>query len=198
MILLLVVAIACAAAAEVTWRRDGADEPVRIPARDVPFALLEGPGRSNGVEPDDRSAGATLFFSYQDVLVPARRSLPKDASAEEVLDLLFAGPTPDETAAGLSSSLGPTADVTDVTVADGRAAVNLSSPLAEAPDGADRSLGLAQIVFTLTELSGVDDVRFLLDDDPVEVPVGDGTLTRDAVTRSDYPVSVIALPLGAR
>jgi hypothetical protein len=185
----------CAAAVVVTWRRDGAAEPVRIPARDVPFSLLEGPGQGAGVEPPGGNGDATLFFSYQDALVAAPRSLPKDASADDVLELLFAGPTPDETAAGLSSSLGPTAEVTGVAVADGRAAVNLSGPLAEGPDGADRSLGLAQIVFTLTELPGVDDVRFLLDGDAVEVPIGDGTLTRDAVTRSDYPVTVIALPL---
>jgi spore germination protein GerM len=193
---LLVAVLVGAVAAVAAWRRDGADAPVRIPARDVPFALLEGPGAQGDAAPDDGAATVTLFFVSQDALVPVSRSLSRNPSARDVLDELFAGPTRAETASGLSSALGPEADVTDVAIEAGRAAVNLGGPLPETPDGADRARALAQVVFTLTELPGVDEVRFLLDGEAVEVPVGDGTLTRSAVTRADYPVAVVALVLG--
>ncbi|HEX6312359.1 MAG TPA: GerMN domain-containing protein, partial [Acidimicrobiia bacterium] len=45
---------------------------------------------------------------------------------------------------------------------------------------------LAQIVYSLTELEPGVRVQFLVDGEPVEVPRGDGVLTRRPVDRDDY------------
>jgi spore germination protein GerM len=52
---------------------------------------------------------------------------------------------------------------------------------------AQQALGIAQFVYTATEIPGVERVRFRVGGQPAEVPRGDGTLSSRAVDRSDYP-----------
>lgn len=192
-----VAVLAVAVAFVVVVVRDGrGGDPARIAAADVPFSLLDAHPSSAPPVAEAGARRATLFFVHQDALVPVGRALPEGATARDVLDELLAGPTPEESAAGLSTLLDPAVDVAGAAVSQRRALVDFGKPLPDATDGTRRSLALAQIVFTLTDLPAVRDVRFLLDGSPVEVPVGDGRLTRAAVARADYPVPVVALPSG--
>ena len=61
-------------------------------------------------------------------------------------------------------------------------------------EGAGQRLAVAQIVFTLTELDGVNAVRFFEDGQPVAVPIENGTAPAGtAVRRSDDPSLLAAL-----
>jgi spore germination protein GerM len=46
--------------------------------------------------------------------------------------------------------------------------------------------GFAQIVYTLTEIPGVQNVRIQLDGKPASVPRGDGSATTEPLTRDAY------------
>ena len=51
---------------------------------------------------------------------------------------------------------------------------------------ADQLVAMAQLTYTLTELSGVDRVGFLRGQEPLAVPRPDGTVSDGPVTRSDF------------
>ena len=53
-------------------------------------------------------------------------------------------------------------------------------------DGEEQMLALAQLVFTLTGLPGVNGVSFARDGRPVEVPTADGELKRGPLRRQDF------------
>jgi len=52
--------------------------------------------------------------------------------------------------------------------------------------GQEQILALAQVVLTATSVAGVADVRFTLEDQPVDIPRGDGTLSSGPLTTRDY------------
>jgi spore germination protein GerM len=107
------------------------------------------------------------------------------ADVHAALDLLVAGLTPTEVDAGLRTALapqtlrhsGPTPDDPAVTVAVTREFTGLV--------GGNQQLAVAQVVWTVTQFSGVEQVRFTVDGRPLEVPTDDG-LTDQPVDRDDY------------
>ena len=137
--------------------------------------------------PTRTSAGPTvvLWFLEGDRLAPVRRAASGTGPAT-ALDLLADGPTPEESADGLSTALftpqplavvdGRQSDST-LTVAVSPAFVNVS--------GDNQLRAVAQVVWTATEFAGVEEVRFVSEDGPLEVPTDEG-LTDDPVEREDY------------
>ncbi|MBU1494120.1 MAG: GerMN domain-containing protein, partial [Actinobacteria bacterium] len=98
------------------------------------------------------------------VLVPVPRSISAPDDATAALDALLDGPTTAEETAGLYSSM-PQADWLSIARIDGgTAVVRVSDALLAARYEALPPEALAQIVFTLTRLDGIDGVEFLLGD----------------------------------
>ena len=156
------------------------DEPRALQPREVPFASAteSPPAESVG----DRQV--TLGFVREESVVLSTRTVEDPRTTEEVLRLLFAGPSPDERASGLSSLLPSTVTVEDVEMVDGTAVVTLDGPddsevLRLAP------LAYAQVVATLTP-DRASGVRFRLDDTDLRVPREDGSLTNQPLSRRDY------------
>ena len=156
------------------------DSPRALTRPEVPFAFPTDapPAESSG----DRQIA--LGFVRDESVVLSSRTVEDPRTTEEVLELLFAGPSPDESAAGLSTFLPSTVTVEDVELVGDTAVVTL--------DGPDDSevlrlppLAYAQIVATLTP-TRVSGVRFRLDDTDLRVPREDSSLTARPLSREDY------------
>ena len=156
------------------------DRPRALEPREVPFAS---PTDSPVAEPvGDREIA--LGFVRDESVVLSSRTVEDPRTTEEVLELLFAGPSADERAAGLSSLLPTTVTVEELEMVNGTAVVTLDGPddsevLRLAP------LAYAQVVATLTP-DRVSGVRFRLDDTDLRVPREDGSLTNQPLSRRDY------------
>ena len=96
------------------------------------------------------------------------------------------GPVATESDAGIRTLLDPSVDIADVTVHNGVATVDLKDTLGTLRPSGDATLAVAQLVYTATALPGVSKVQLRIDGDVVELPRGDGTLTKQPVGRSDY------------
>lgn len=137
----------------------------------------------------------SLGFVRDESVVLSNRTVEDPRTPEEVLELLFAGPSPDESTAGLSTFLPPTVTVEEVELDDGTAVVTLDGP-EDAEVLRLPPLAYAQIVATLTP-DRVSGVRFRLDDTDLRVPREDGSLTDQPLSRRDYAGLVAAAASGA-
>lgn len=127
-----------------------------------------------------------VFFVRDDRLEAAVRTTESGADAPDfVLRALLAGPTPDETAAGLTTAIPPGAELLEVEVDTGLATVNLSKEFEASAEERLIVLRLAQVVYTVTELLRVDLVRFEIDGEPVSVIAEDGEPFEE-VGRANY------------
>lgn len=163
------------------------DDEARVtdPA-EVPFGLLDADRRART---DVERSGPTvvevyLFAETEAALIPVARRV-EDPTLMTALAELERGPTDAEAAAGLRSALDESDVIIAADVSGDTATVDLAEGFS-AISGADQLVAIAQTVFTATARPGVDQVAFLLDGRPIEIPRGDGSLTSGAVSRDDY------------
>jgi hypothetical protein len=158
---------------------------VSVERRDVPFDLLD-PITAPAASPEGAASieNLTVFMVRGDRLVPVGRSPDGPISPQTAMAALARGPSDAEVAAGVQSAVGPSNPARSVQVEEHRVVVDLDGDFLTA--GGDQIVGIAQIVFTLTTLIGIDSVQFRLEGEPVEVPLPDGVLTADPVRDSDY------------
>ena len=151
-----------------------APQPLTIPAPEA-----SQPGQRS----DDVGLQLTVFFVHGAALVPVRRTVDA-VSATEALDVLAVGPTRAEVIAGLRTALAPQPLSVDVGMPGGMTSVAVTTEFTGI-SGANQLLAVAQVVWTLTGLEGTEQVRFLVDGIPVEVPTDSG-LTNAPVSRDDF------------
>jgi hypothetical protein len=102
------------------------------------------------------------------------------------LTALLDGPTEDEAATGLSSTIPEGTELLGVEVSDGVAFVDLSREF-ETGGGSLSMMGrVAQVVYTATRFEGIDSVRFLLEGSPLDLLGGEGLIIDQPQTRSDW------------
>jgi len=153
---------------------------------DVPFGLLE-EGREPVAAPvpGPRSMVELYFFDEgEGQLAPVER-LVASSSVPGLLAELERGTTDAESASGLQSALTDAEAIASVGVEGGVAIVDLTESFREL-GGGDQLVAIAQMVFTLTGRSDIDEVSLTLAGEPVEVPRGDGSLTSGTLRRVDY------------
>jgi spore germination protein GerM len=175
--LALLVAVAAMACGVPT--RDHADRADRA---DVPFQLVEPDSTSDPRAP--RGAPVDVYFYDTGTERLVRVVLTTDDTGlDAVLRLL-------EGAAGSGLPVGNPLDDVEVVraaeVARGRATVDLADSFVDL-SGTDQRIALAELVYTATGRPGVGQVSFTLEGEPTEVPRGDGSVTSEPLTRSDYP-----------
>lgn len=103
------------------------------------------------------------------------------------MQALLAGPTPEEQAAGMSSSIPAGTRYLGVAIGDDKVAtVNLSGEFESGGGSVSMATRLAQVVYTLTQFPTIDKVAFALDGQPVEVFGGEGIVMDHPVGRADY------------
>ncbi|MCK6210415.1 GerMN domain-containing protein [Georgenia sp. EYE_87] len=134
--------------------------------------------------PDDGPLTVTVYYIRNERLEPVERSVAR-ASAATVLSLLTAGPTRREVTTGLRTALTlqPLTLTTDEkTPGTGDVTV---TPDFTSISGQNQLLAVAQLVWTVTELPGIDRVRLSSNGKPLELPTDRG-LSRIPVGRDDY------------
>ena len=173
-----------------------------IPVEDAPRALpTEGAGSTASppatTPPTPSEDQATLWFVREGQLVAVSRTAQGALDPQEFIDLLVAGPTEQEKAAGIRSAvvsvvtgepLVVTADSANVSTPDqpdGRVAVVLRPEFRELISE-EQVLILGEVVTTVA-VGDVKEVLFVNEDgQQLGVPVADGRLRNGPVTPLDY------------
>lgn len=150
-------------------------------AEPVPFDAAA-PTRTQAPEAPEGSRTVTVYFIREDRLQPAARAA-SDTSVRGTLELLGAGPAPEETRTGVRTAIAP-ASIRSATEDADLVVIDVNRDFVETA-GTDQLLAVAQIVWTVTEPDEARRVRLTNDGTPVEVPTDDG-LSADTVDRDDY------------
>lgn len=165
-----------------------ASAPSPIAKSDVPYHLLNPPNTtttSPGVPPAVGVPVVIYLVAPDGHLVAATREVAVPASLTQVVGALLAGPTATESAAGVQSFLDPTGVQVTLAPAGGVATVNFTTdPIMVV--GPDQTLALSQVVYTLTQQSGVTGVDFAIAGKAIEVPTAAGVQVPGPVGRADY------------
>jgi len=131
-----------------------------------------------------------LFFLDGTEITSVSQNLAGDVpSLTRVLSALQSGPPSDDTGIGLQTAV-PRNIVDVVTSAGGVATVDLVGEVYDRIDSEDELPAIAQIVLTLTSQSGIGQVRFTLDGEPLPVRLGNNRVppAGEPVSFDDYAV----------
>jgi germination protein M len=108
-------------------------------------------------------AAVEEYFLRDGVLAAGEaRLVPGPELAARALDVLVAGPSEADAAAGLTTAISPKVAVNSFTIE----ADNITVDFNRAFETADTQPQVAQVVFTLTQFTGVRTVTFLIDGQP--------------------------------
>lgn len=119
------------------------------------------------------------------------RSVPRQASNRtELIEILFAGPNDDELAEQYSSFIPPTTEVLTARSQGQVLTLNLTGGITEL-SGANLAQAVAQIVYTASELEGIEAVQLRVDDEELAWPKLNGETTSEPLRIYDYPNMVI-------
>jgi hypothetical protein len=161
-----------------------ADPPERVPARRVPFGLLNA-DRAAAPLPA-RGPVALVYLVERGRLVSVARHVFGANVAAQGVRLVLAGPTSDEARQGITTDVPSQTRLISLDLIGRVATVDLSSEFG-AVGGSDQVLAVAQIVWTLTSSPAVDAVGFSINGRPVDVPDGSGSLSATPRRRADFP-----------
>ena len=138
-------------------------------------------------EPAEAANLSVYFLDADEKLrVGHVREIEAVGVAQATLESLFAGPTPEDEALGLSSTVPDGTTVRSIDVAGGTAAVDLSAEFESGGGSLSMQARLAQVVYTLTQFPTVDEVELLIEGVPVEALGGEGVLIDGPLTRADF------------
>jgi spore germination protein GerM len=165
---------------------------------DVPFGLADAPTTTVAqaaptVAVTDADQRVRLYFVVEGSLTPVDRVLTAPVTLDGLLGLLGAGPAAEEDEE-LRTAL-PEGAATGLSVRAGVASVAVSRDFRDLA-AAEQRLAVAQLVLTITSRPGIGQVLFTVDDEPVSVPKGDGSLADGPVSRDDYS-ALVSPPGGA-
>lgn len=164
--------------------------PRALAPEGVPFSLL---GSSTTITappvPTVQQVPVSVFLVNNEtgLLVEVERSVAPPASVEAALQALLRGPTEDELAQGLRSSVPRSTELLGVEGPTG-GLITIDLNDLTSIGGQGQRLALAQIVFTGTAAPDVDRVIFEFEGEASEVPNGQGESTAQPLTRADFAI----------
>jgi len=181
-------------------------QPEVIANDDLPQALQPGTSTTTTLPPQ-LTEEVTIYLVDPGDGEPLLRAVPRQVPVVDtgadlellILQQLIEGPTSEEQLDGnLTTLVVPTSDepisILGLRRAEGNEDNQLVVVLSETPalEGEDRTVAFAQMVFTMTEIEGIDNMRFLVRDEegvdvdiPVKTDTDEGDVTRP-VSRADY------------
>lgn len=153
----------------------------KIAPKDVPFGLLDEDPTTTVVE---AGRATNIYLLTKDRLVAVERSVPNSADLADLLGFVISGPTEVEQSLGITTAV-PAGTLSSVDTSRGIAEVDLASSFGDIRSR-EQLLALGQIVYTLTGQPGIGGVRFTVEGKSVTVPLADGTLSTDPLSRDDF------------
>jgi hypothetical protein len=182
------------------------DEFVEIDAADDGFGLSQTSTTSTTLPPTttiDATTSTTIEITTTsiaseqvDIYFPTGRQLnriqvplPIDPALSQVMAAIVAGPPVGDLGIGLRAILPSNAEIA-VEKVDGIAVVDFPVGLFDEMEPRDQRLVFGQIVLTLSRQRGVGPVMFTQAGQPMQVYLGDGSLTNpdDSVSADDYTI----------
>ncbi|MGH9276053.1 MAG: GerMN domain-containing protein [Acidimicrobiales bacterium] len=167
------------------------DGPKAIQAEDLPPDLLDpNPPTSTTISGSPTTAVTVYLLVRTGTttrLAPAEREASDATSRGERIAVLLAPRSTEEQEQGLESSIPSDTVLLDVEYVEesNELVVNLSGALFDV-QGEELANAFAQLVWTVTELDGVRQVRFRVDGEEYRAPDAEGIEQEGAVTRGDY------------
>jgi spore germination protein GerM len=165
-------------------------EPRAIDPGDLPADLLD-PTPSSSTTLAGSTTAVTVYLlsrtGDETRLVAVRRKVEDANSAGDRISALLAPVSKEEQGDGLMSSI-PSDTVlldTDQIEANHELVVDLSGALFDV-QGKELANAFAQIVWTVSEMAGIDQVRFRVDGEEYRAPNAEGIEQQGAVTKADY------------
>ena len=152
-------------------------EPRVLEASAIPPEFLE-PTTTQLETPSAISQTFRIYFVNEDGMLVAReRELSPPVDLREPLLALFAGPTDEEAEIGLNSALPAETEILNIEpIRDGVLVLNLAEGTLEQIEGELQRSAIAQLVFTVTELEGVDWLWVQIENEPRALPTDEGDL----------------------
>ena len=141
----------------------------------LPAELMEPSTTTTSTEPLAPRQGVYLYFVDGESLAdPVRRELATPAGSIAALEALVAGPTEPEAAAGLTSAMPAETVILGSDLTNGVLRVDLAEGALEQIEGELQRLAIAQLVYTATNLAGVDWLWVQIEGEPRALPTDEG------------------------
>jgi len=136
---------------------------------------------------NQKESGINIYFFKGEKLVAVERALHSDESPlAQALQDLFAGPSQEEIDQGIITQLPGGIKLLSFKVKQGVAIINLNSRINAYGGGASRVMGMiAQIVYTATELPGIEKVWIWVEGKKEVELGGEGLVLDRPLTRND-------------
>lgn len=115
------------------------------------------------------------------------RSVQRDAvSASDLVEILLLGPNDDEVQAEFNTAIPSGTELINTRTQGQVLTVNLTPEILDL-DRQNLTRAVAQIVYTATELDGIEAVQIEVDNVRLSAPTGDGDDTTEPLRTYDYP-----------
>ena len=125
-----------------------------------------------------------VYFLRDERLVIGHRDVAAPAVLRGAIEALLTGPTDDEAAAGMTSTVPTGSTVLGVDLDDGLATIDLSGEFGSGGGSLSMFGRVAEVVFTATQFPNVDRVVFWMDGAPIEFLGGEGLILTEPQTRA--------------
>jgi hypothetical protein len=148
--------------------------------------LTAGCGGSDG-EPAEAKSDVVVYLLRGEDVAAVMRTVPEsDDLPRATVEELLAGPTDEEAAAGIGTTIPEGTELLGLEIDDGVATVDLSGAFDDGGGSLAMFTRLAEVVHTLTRFPEVESVDFRIDGEPVETFSSEGIVLDDPQTRADY------------
>ncbi|MCE2524382.1 MAG: GerMN domain-containing protein [Acidimicrobiia bacterium] len=149
--------------------------PRVLDASELPEELAVPSTTTTSTQPPVPRQAVNLYFVDGEALgVPVERDLATPAGPIAALEALIAGPTAEEASAGLTSVIPVEMVIRTSDLTDGVLRVDLAAGALEQIEGELQRLAIAQLVYTATELAGVEWLWVLIEGEPRALPTDEG------------------------
>ena len=154
--------------------------PRELPEAERSLAIA---GSSTGTD----ASGADRIYLVAPGEERLLRSVPRDAALrEDLINILLLGPNDDEIEAQFSSFIPPDTKLLSARSNGQILVLDLTSEISELT-GQGLTQALAQIVYTATEIEGIEAVQLKVNGEDVAWPRPNGDTTTDPLRIYDYP-----------